>query len=195
VAAVPAIAQTLPVTAYRAPPMLLLVIGATATATATVLDFGQDRLGWPWPVGSCLALLVAVYRVAVFFPRRLSVAATAGTAAAVVLPAAWTVPLPVGLVVLNCLALAAATLVGSAVRARLAADVALRSEVARTAVVQERTRIARELHDVVAHQLSLIAIQAEAAPHSIPDLPDAARAAYSDLRRLSRMASPRCGSC
>ncbi|MDR1388168.1 MAG: histidine kinase [Propionibacteriaceae bacterium] len=44
------------------------------------------------------------------------------------------------------------------------------SEVER-AVLQERTRIARDIHDVVAHHMSIIAIQAQAAPLRQPDLP------------------------
>ncbi|MDR1212734.1 MAG: histidine kinase [Propionibacteriaceae bacterium] len=44
------------------------------------------------------------------------------------------------------------------------------SEVER-AVLEERTRIARDIHDVVAHHMSIIAIQAQAAPLRTPDLP------------------------
>jgi len=60
---------------------------------------------------------------------------------------------------------------------------------------QERTRIARELHDVVAHHVSLMAVQAEAATSLLPDRPaearrsveiigDTARLALTELRRL-----------
>jgi len=63
------------------------------------------------------------------------------------------------------------------------------------AAERERTRIARELHDVVAHHVSLMAVQAEAATSLLPDRPeqarrsveiigDTARQALTELRRL-----------
>jgi signal transduction histidine kinase len=63
------------------------------------------------------------------------------------------------------------------------------------AAERERTRIARELHDVVAHHVSLIAVQAEAATSLLPGRPaearrsveiigDTARQALTELRRL-----------
>ena len=59
----------------------------------------------------------------------------------------------------------------------------------------ERARIARELHDVVAHHISMIAVQAESARLTVPDMPaaggqrlsaigDTARAALTEMRRL-----------
>jgi signal transduction histidine kinase len=63
------------------------------------------------------------------------------------------------------------------------------------AAAQERARIARELHDVVAHHVSLMAVQAEAAASLLPGRPaearrsveiigDTARLALTELRRL-----------
>ncbi|GAA0560274.1 histidine kinase [Paractinoplanes ferrugineus] len=68
-------------------------------------------------------------------------------------------------------------------------------ERARRAILEERTRIAREMHDVVAHHMSMIAVRAETAPYRRPGLPaDAqeelagiaasAREALQDMRRL-----------
>ena len=59
----------------------------------------------------------------------------------------------------------------------------------------ERARIARELHDVVAHHISMISVQAESARLTVPDMPaaggrrlsaigDTARAALTEMRRL-----------
>ncbi|WP_239083894.1 sensor histidine kinase [Asanoa ishikariensis] len=68
-------------------------------------------------------------------------------------------------------------------------------EQARRAVLEERTRIAREMHDVVAHHMSMIAVQAETAPFRLADLDEpvrlefasiagSAREAMTDMRRL-----------
>ncbi|WP_328600758.1 sensor histidine kinase [Actinomadura physcomitrii] len=43
-------------------------------------------------------------------------------------------------------------------------------------------RIARELHDVVAHHMSMIAIQAEAAPYKVEAVPDETRRDLSEIR-------------
>jgi len=81
------------------------------------------------------------------------------------------------------------------VEARAAAAEAERDRATARAAAAERTRIARELHDVVAHHVSLMAVQAEAAGALLPDRPveaarsvevigATARAALTELRRL-----------
>jgi signal transduction histidine kinase len=90
---------------------------------------------------------------------------------------------------------------GIAVRSRRSASLEgmVRSELADTLVEHmargERARIARELHDVVAHHISMISVQAETARLTVPDLPpegarrlreisDTARAGLTEMRRL-----------
>jgi signal transduction histidine kinase len=61
-------------------------------------------------------------------------------------------------------------------------------ERARLAVLEERARIARELHDVVAHHMSLIAVRAETAPYRLSDVPEPVRAEFQSLSAAAREA-------
>ncbi|PJI94031.1 sensor histidine kinase [Luteimicrobium subarcticum] len=56
------------------------------------------------------------------------------------------------------------------------------------AAATERARLARDLHDVVAHHVSLVAVRAEAAPFQHPDLPETARAVLRDIATDARSA-------
>jgi signal transduction histidine kinase len=87
---------------------------------------------------------------------------------------------------------AASELPNSARAARAESD---RDRESSRSAAMERARIARELHDVVAHHVSLMAVQAEAASSLLPDRPgearrsveiigDTARQALAELRRL-----------
>jgi signal transduction histidine kinase len=60
---------------------------------------------------------------------------------------------------------------------------------ARTALVEERTRIARELHDVIAHGVSVMGVQAGAARMLLDSDPEAARAALLRIEATARSAA------
>ncbi|MEI8410677.1 MULTISPECIES: sensor histidine kinase [unclassified Kribbella] len=73
-----------------------------------------------------------------------------------------------------------------------------KEERAKRARLEERARIARELHDVVAHHLSVVVVRADSAPHRIPklsddvrgefaEIADAARASLTEMRRVLRL--------
>jgi signal transduction histidine kinase len=98
--------------------------------------------------------------------------------------------LTVGTIVFTAVALAADAF-GGRHRARLelvgAAERA-EAEAGRRAVLEERARIARELHDVVAHHLSLIAVRAEAAPYRLDRLAGDARTEFGELGGTAREA-------
>ena len=89
----------------------------------------------------------------------------------------------------------AATQSRSAARAHTAAQETLADTSFEHAARGERARIARELHDVVAHHISMVAVQAETARLTTPGMPaagaqrlsaigDTARAALTEMRRL-----------
>jgi len=63
-----------------------------------------------------------------------------------------------------------------------------REDRVRRAVVEERLRIARELHDVVAHAMSVIVVQAGVGHHVIDSQPDEARRALAAIETTSRSA-------
>ena len=61
-----------------------------------------------------------------------------------------------------------------------------REEEARRRVVEERMRIARELHDVVAHHIAMINVQAGVAAHVLRSRPDQAEESLAHVRRAAR---------
>ncbi|MFC1402657.1 MULTISPECIES: sensor histidine kinase [Streptacidiphilus] len=150
--------------------------------------------GWPWGPPQLLAML-AVFCLAAVRQRR---AAVCWMWALSLVPWGWWLVMdmpnlngPASATVMFTAAAVAVDSLGSRLRTQreLATQtVHTDTERARRAVLEERTRIARELHDVVAHHLSLIAVRAETAPFRLDELSDPARAEFGALSEVAREA-------
>ncbi|MDL4777310.1 MULTISPECIES: sensor histidine kinase [Thermomonosporaceae] len=149
---------------------------------------------WPWPVTGFLALVVILFFNGVGCDRETTIGVGAVTIAGTLVPAVlrgmpgWFAMILAGIVIV-------VLTFGDAVGGRYSLEEELRrraeqhrQDLARQAVLEERARIARELHDVVAHHMSVIAMQAEAAPYKIPDLPDDAKQTFGVVRDAAREA-------
>jgi signal transduction histidine kinase len=193
---------TLPLAVRRRAPAATLLMAAGAIVVAAFLVSHSNGV----PVEVFLALLLAFYSVGAHCDDRRSyfvgVVAVAAIAAADLArpgsfsasgtrPSAW-------------LAFAIAWLVGRDLRRRRQRVADLedraaqlereREEQAQRAVAEERGRIARELHDVIAHGVSVIVVQAQAGPHLVDDpqrvvgvfraIESSGRDALVELRRL-----------
>ena len=185
-----ALLHTLPLAARR-----LFPLGVLATTVASGLAFAT--LGLP-PESLGVAILVAVYSVAAYGDRWASLAglaaAAVGSVAIQLTPSRFQWPTPVT----NTLIIGAAWLLGHfahnyrAYAARLEERTAeleqAREELARRAVTEERLRLARELHDVVAHAMSVIAVQSGVGAHVANTQPQEAAKALAAIEATSRAA-------
>ncbi|WP_229796355.1 sensor histidine kinase, partial [Saccharothrix coeruleofusca] len=166
-----------PLAVRRKWPLPVLAVVLTAQNAGTVADITLEMY-----TPSAFAL----YMVGVEVPRRRSVAALAVSlaTAAVALFIGQPWPDDIGLALAVALVLASSWMLGRTVRLRRAYDARTAVEEASRAVARERLRIARELHDVVAHSLSVIAVKAGVANH----VEDAAvaREALGVIERTSR---------
>ena len=146
-----------------------------------------------------LVLLLSLYSLAVHGRRRDAAAGLVVTLLVFVGLALLDVPdLGTSDLVQACALLLTAWALGDAIRSRRAEqaerlriaehEVVTAREQAARAVAEERLRIARELHDVIAHSMSLIAVQAGVGAHVIRSDADAAEHALEVIAETSRTA-------
>ena len=182
------------------------LVSAAAAVTVVAASVVSLTLFHTLTVAALITQLIVLFRLARDGEPR-----TDAQGVAVCLPVAFLVlalahPVPTGseagvLIVLLAFLAPAAAFAGIAQRARgealihEAARVAAAGDLLEHAARGERARIARELHDVVAHHISMIAVQAETARVSVPGMPaagakrlsaigDTARSALTEMRRL-----------
>ena len=144
-----------------------------------------------------LAPMIALYTVAVTGPRERAFRAAGAMAAVAVVALAIHSPHPVlhAETFKNLAFVALPVILGvgvrdrrryiAAIHERAARAEATREEEALRRVEQERLRIAREVHDVVAHAMVAINVQAGVAAHVIDRRPEAARSALTEIKRVS----------
>ncbi|WP_347056882.1 sensor histidine kinase [Blastococcus sp. HT6-30] len=180
---------TLPVLVRRWAPWTVLVLASMAMVVFVALGYPPSLSGY--------AVLVALYGVAAQCPRRLSVPGLLLAALPMlVVYLQWRAEYTWGSALQDGLLAAAAWSLGDAARTRRLQAVALaerareaeanREAHSREAVAQERLRIARELHDVMAHSMSVIAVQAGVGRHVMDRDPETARKALGVIEDSSR---------
>ena len=176
----------------------LPVLVAVTCALAAVVVIGQNIADTP-------IVALPVYTVAARYERRVSVVAlcAVGLAFLVALGIGEALRYAASSVMTdqvssNVIVAVAAWFVGDSVRARRAYVVGLslqaeerqrrELELAQSSVAEERLEIARELHDIVAHSLSVIAIQSGVGGHVLDMQPEEARKALAAVESTSRSA-------
>jgi signal transduction histidine kinase len=196
---------TLPLSVRRRRPLPVLGLTLAASVAAPALGWGEPYV----------AVAVAAHAVARLEPRRVAVAALAGSltavaagVAVVALAGTPTVTGPgltttavseqvaaAGGVVVSWaelpfgwLLIALAWTVGLATREQRAYAARAAASAARRAIEQERLRIARDLHDVIAHNLSVISARAGIAAHVASQRPEEAERALTLIAEISRSA-------
>jgi signal transduction histidine kinase len=160
---------------------IVTAASAAALLTAVIPDYAA--------AGPALAIAIALYAVGLLAPERRSMATAAGclVGMAVVLALAadglWN---GAGAVGYAAVMIGPAWLVGLMVRQRRESAARFRAQLVRGAATEERLRLARDLHDVVGHTMSLIAVKASVAVHVAAERPEEVLDALRVIEATSR---------
>jgi signal transduction histidine kinase len=179
-----AAANTVPLLWRRRYPLLVAMIVGFFTAW---LDLPYQLIDFP------AAQLVATYTFAALSPplKRLIgiVATTIGVTISITVPRDELLNLGP-----NAILFVAAYALGTSARARRARMEMLEERARRlaeeqdAAAIRERERIAREMHDILAHSMSLVVVQAEAGPIAVRSDPDKAEEVFDNISATAREA-------
>jgi signal transduction histidine kinase len=183
-----AAAAAAPVAVRRRWPAGVFAVVLTANSIAAVAGVSGNP---------AVLVALALYPVAVTQPpRRAAVAAAAAMTLSTAAEAAGLVasPQPPGtqaqfyVLATSIAALAAAWALGAARRSQLLYAARATAQATRRAVADERLRIARELHDVITHSMSLITVKASVANYLIDSRPQEVRDALTVIEDTGRNA-------
>ncbi|MCX7522784.1 sensor histidine kinase [Microbacterium sp. STN6] len=188
-----------PLLSISHPRIAILVVFVTAFTLPLVVS-PERSASWPWPwsVPALIAFAIFVIVITVLHGWRIGiiplVLSVAGSLVAplIVTRAATGGAAGADLIVTASIASGAflvAVLVAGRIRVgeQLSKERELTAlEQSRRELVEERARIARELHDVIAHSMSLIQVQASTARYRIPGLPEQVEAEFEDIAGIAR---------
>jgi len=173
----------------RRRPVFMLGILLTGSVVVTALTGPEvGTLAYFLPVAYVLYLVAATYEHRQAAVRVLIAVFATLLTNGVLIPATGGGIVPSGSAVPAALVVSIAWFTGYIVRQRRRYAVRLQDEAASKAVAEERLRIARELHDVVAHSMSVIAVQAGYGQYVIDTQPADARTALGAIQATSREA-------
>jgi signal transduction histidine kinase len=183
-----AVMEVAPLLMLRRWPFYAWVVAIAASLLWWVFIPAVDGWQMPWPVVQFLVLLATVFTLALVGELVEVVGAVLITAAVflVSLPDELK-PWALGVALIAAFGLLIRWLVLSRRQlARRAEDVEV--ERARRAVLEERGRIARELHDVVAHHMSMVVVQAQSAPVRLTGVSPEVREELAAIETSARQA-------
>jgi signal transduction histidine kinase len=179
---------------HRRAPLVVLAVTTAALALYSLRDYSGGPVYFTW-IGAIFAVSVARGPAKAWLPAAVSTVVIVVTAfhdSTGVLAALGRSDLARALFVSWA---AGALLLGGSVRGRRAERAALeerarhlaetREEEARRRVAEERVRIARDLHDSVAHSMASISVQAGVGAHVLDERPEDARAALRAIKHAS----------
>jgi signal transduction histidine kinase len=175
-----AVCLSIPVAIRRREPVLALAMIVAACAWVLVLRGELTR-------GPVLPLAIVLYAVAAARSRRAALIALAASLALLTVQGVILSltgrgagnAVAAGLILIIC------WMIGSSVRQRRSYAARLQQQATNNAVTAERLRIARELHDVVAHSMTVVAVQAGFGEYVFDQQPGEARAALAAIQTVT----------
>ncbi|WP_405712316.1 MULTISPECIES: sensor histidine kinase [unclassified Streptomyces] len=191
-----AVAQTAPLLmlAHRPLQAWWIIFPADILGALVLLGYPSQPMGiWPWPPPTLICYFFVMLAVALRETRRTVISVWALTAAASLVLHLSATDRSNGTSALLPAFSAVFMVIGAVIRERGVAQRRLaeqetinEAERAQRTLLEERTRIARELHDVVAHHMSVITVQADSAPYRISGLPEQAHEEFAAIAASAR---------
>lgn len=183
----------------RLPRPAVLLVALCTGATAQLGRAAADVHPWPVPVLTLVILAIVVTGLGVSRPWPLAAGALGLSTALAALVASPNLLVGTGAAAANLITTLSVGVLAISLgvllrlwlvsRERVAAEERrAERESALRRIGQERARIARELHDVVAHSLSIISIQASTVQYRVPEVPDAVNAELDQISEAAREA-------